>query len=182
MYYSEWLDGILRLSRNLFLQRAGMLVMLLSAVTVIIWLFVNFKVADPLGALLMREYAAIKGDPSEQELPGPNHEISAVCLMFNYMLRKIEEREEEFKSQEQPKSFASAMAGIKDNVSGVLDAARWIRDHGNTLSGKSARLMDSLIRRELALLDLASRLERELEAMLSYHMEQPMPEKDGRQE
>ncbi len=179
VYYSEWLEDILALSRALFWQRAGLLVVLLVAMTSVIWLFVKVKVADPLGALLMREYTASKGDLQEWALPDPHNEVSGVCRMFNYMLRKTDQREEELKAGAAPNSFASAMAGIDEGMAHVRNAARWIEAHGDMLRDNDRSTLTAMRRSERELSRLSSALRGAIEGMASFHEREP-EERDER--
>ncbi|MHC4787776.1 MAG: hypothetical protein ACYS8K_01020 [Planctomycetota bacterium] len=173
VYYSEWVEDILRLSRILFWQRAGLLLVLLLAVSSAIWLFVKIKVANPLGALLMREYAASKGDLQEWALPDPHNEVSAVCHMFNYMLRRTEQREEELRAGAAPDSYASALAGIEEGLACLRKAAHWMETRGDALTDEGRRTLTEMRKREQGLSHLASVLKGELEGMPSFHEREP---------
>jgi signal transduction histidine kinase len=179
VYYSEWLDDILRLSRRLFLERAGVLLLLIVAMGAVIWLFVRRNVAAPLSELLTGEYAASRGDLSERTWTDPHNEVTAVCTMCNYMVKKIEDREEELTAAEEPNSMASAVTEMGDGLAAVLRAGRWIETHGDLLTDDAKRQMTAIMRKERELLDMIPRLKRELQWMSSYEEEDPTETEGG---
>lgn len=173
VYYSEWLDDILRLSRSLQLQGAGVLLVLLAAVTAVVWLFIKYKVAAPLDALLMSEYAVSRGDPSPLRTIGavsyrdPHNEISTVCAMFSYMVTRIEEREAQGDVGARPRSLRLAVSQIENGLSNLQAAGEWIA-HGGVSPDHSRPIIASLLLKGHEAGDLASELKRVLEECPEY--------------
>ena len=173
VYYSEWLDDILRLSWALQLQGAGVLVVLLAAVTLVVWLFIKYKVAAPLDALLMSEYAVSRGDPSPLRTIGavsyrdPHNEISTVCSMFSYMVTRIEEREVRSDAGTGPRSLKLALSQIENGLSSLQAAGEWIA-HEDVSPNHSKRILTSLLRKGHEAGDLASQLKDVLEECPEY--------------
>ena len=117
LYYSESLKDIEKLSRTLIVQRAAMLLLLFTAVVIIIWVFVKFKIAAPLNALLLRQYAAGKGDFTPQPFQDPHNEITGIHEMFDYMLKKLQEQRGNPPNQSLNKNGSSKnQAGLGDDT------------------------------------------------------------------
>ncbi|MHC4714146.1 MAG: hypothetical protein ACYTAN_12905 [Planctomycetota bacterium] len=174
VYYSEWFDDIVALSRALFLQGAGFLLLLMLAVTAVVWLFVKYKVADPLDALLLSQYAVSRGDSSPLRTVGavsyrdPHNEISMVCDMFSYMTTKIEEHEGQVDSGGKPGSLKIAVAEIENGLSRLQDAVGWIETRGDALPERSRQVLASLMQKGREARDLASALKGGLEDCPEY--------------
>lgn len=174
VYYSEWLDDIVRLSRALFLLGAGLLLVLMLAVTAVVWLFVKYKVADPLDALLLSQYAISRGDPSPLRTVGavsyrdPHNEISMVCDMFSYMTTKIEEHEGQANAGGKPRSLKLAVAEIENGLSHLQDAGGWIEARGGVLPERSKRVLTSLMLKGREARDLATALKQGLAECSAY--------------
>ncbi len=170
VYYSESLDDIYELSQMLFLQRAGMALLLLAAVVVVIWLFVRYKVSLPLNALLTREYAASKGDLRLRPYPDPHNEISELHDMFNIMLKKIEQREKRLRGPGEAAQASDLVAWMEDELAGLSYAVGQLDARSETLSVDGRRLLDevhiSLADLRRALTQLGHRLNTSQSAVL----------------
>ncbi len=168
VYYSEPLTDIEHLSDMLFLQRTGLVLLLFAAIVAAVWLFVKYRVAAPLSALLTHEYAASKGDFRLRQYPDPHNEISDVYDMFNIMLKKIERRERFIaRGPEESSSLSELVLGMRDDLARVSEDARWLKANRRLCPEWAGADLEDLMAKAGDSNRMASRVLRDLQRMTS---------------
>ena len=160
--YSEPLNDLEALARKLFIQRAAIAVGLLFAVITVIWVFVKQKVAAPLSALLAHEYAASKGDLHPKRFADPHNEITDVQIMFNHMLKKLEQRELTIQGVHDTADPRQLVSRLKDRSAEVVEIHRLLNRRRDTLPRGAQEILDLLHDEARSFHELIAALHREL--------------------